>query len=130
MTKQRTLIQDLDRALAAPSDSLVRQVLAPWIPKTAPELVDLGQAARDPQPEQLIGYGQGSLLAAGEVLVLAGAGGAGKSTLACQLALEAATAPAEGQGYTAGLTVALGQCGYTQLRRSAVEGVASGAAHR
>ena len=102
------LIQDLDRALAAPSDSLARQVLAPWIHKTAPELVDLGQATRDPQPEQIIGYGKGSLLAAGEVLVLAGRGGAGKSTLACQLALEAATAPANGQGHTAGLTVASG----------------------
>ena len=102
------LIQALDTALAAPSDSLVRQVLAPWIPKTAPRLVDLGEAARDTQPEQLIGYGKGSLLAAGEVLVLAGAGGVGKSTLACQLALEAATAPAEGQEHTAGLTVASG----------------------
>ena len=35
-------------------------------------------------------------------------GGAGKSTLACQLALEVATAPAEGQGHTVGLTVAPG----------------------
>ena len=35
------LIQDLDTALAAPSDSLARQALAPWIPKTAPELVNL-----------------------------------------------------------------------------------------
>ena len=42
------------------------------------------------------------------MLVLAGRGGAGKSTLACQLALAAATAPAEGQGHTAGLTVASG----------------------
>ena len=102
------LIQDLGTALAAPSDSLARQALAPWIPKTAPELVNLDQAARDPQPEQLIGYGKGSLLAAGEVLVLAGRGGAGKSTLACQLALAAATGPIEGETTTAGLTVATG----------------------
>ena len=98
----------LEKAQKSKDHATAVEALAPYIPKTTPALVDLGLAAQDPQPEQLIGYGKGSLLAAGEVLVLAGRGGAGKSTLACQLALAAATGPTGGETSTAGLTVATG----------------------
>ena len=66
--------------------------------RRCPRLESLNVAARDPQPEPLIkpSDGCGSLLAAGEIMLLAGAGGAGKSTLACQLAVRATQGEAGG----------------------------------
>ena len=87
----------LEKAQKSADHTKALEALAPYIPKTAPALVDLVEASKDKQPEPLIRR-QGSLLSVGEILVLAGAGGAGKSTLALQIALTATKAKASSSG--------------------------------
>ena len=79
-----------------------------------PVIVRPVAAARaDPVPEPLVREvgGRGSVLAVGEVALLSGAGGGGKSTLALQIALAAALGDRSGNAWqsTAGMDVAPGR---------------------
>ena len=90
-------LADLEKAVQVSDGELIGQLRA-LFKRICPALESLNAAARDPRPEPLIkpSDGCGSLLAAGEIMLLAGAGGAGKSTLACQLAVRATQGEAGG----------------------------------
>ena len=91
-------LADLEEAEKV-DDSELRSELTALFKRVCPSLESLNAAASDPQPRPLIrpSDGRGSLLSAGEIMLLAGAGGAGKSTLACQIALRAAHIEASGR---------------------------------
>ena len=109
-------LKDLEKAAQVSDRELVGELRA-LFKRVCPTLESLNKAAADSQPQPLIrpGKGKGSLLAAGEIALLAGAGGAGKSTIACQIALASAQGEAQSQGNgcawknVAGLTVRAGR---------------------
>ena len=85
----------LDDVLAAASDAVDR--VRGSDPSGKLRLRPLAECSHEPEPEPLLrraGDRFGSVLAVGEVAVLSGAGKAGKSTLALQVALGAAGCPA------------------------------------
>lgn len=109
---------DLDAALAAAleesTDSAALAMLADRLSVRFPPARGLMDGAHDPNPCWLLreAGGRGSILARGEVTVLTGAGGRGKSTLAMQWAMAGALAMAAiGQdfGATGGLDVRAGR---------------------
>ena len=109
-------LADLKEAAQVSDGELIGELRA-LFRRVCPALESLNKAADDPQPQPLIrpGDGRGSLLAAGEIALLAGAGGAGKSTVACQIALTTAQGEAQSQGNgrawkdVVGLTVRAGR---------------------